>query len=90
MKVDGKRNGWSCAIANKSCHKTPSISINSVENLNQYENIWVMLFWIFQGTDEVEAMQIDVSQANDLTVVYNFNFELRHNYEGGFQSRTNF
>ena len=24
VKVDGKRNGWSCAIANKSCHKKSS------------------------------------------------------------------
>ena len=32
VKVDGNRNGWSCAIANKSCqknhHTSPTVVIN--------------------------------------------------------------
>lgn len=25
VKVDGKRNGWSCEIANKSCHRNEEV-----------------------------------------------------------------
>ena len=46
VNVDGNRNGWSCAIANKSCHK----EINTSNRITYYINGW--FFFSLMGKEK--------------------------------------